>query len=80
VQESEIYSKLTDVFHDVFQDDSIVLRPEMTTADVEGWDSFNHIKLIVATETRFKIKFKNVELESLANVGHFVQVIAAKTS
>jgi acyl carrier protein len=52
----------------------------MTTADVEGWDSFNHIKLIVATETRFKIKFKNVELESLANVGHFVQVIAAKTS
>jgi len=54
------------------------LTPELTAADVPGWDSFNHINLIVATEVQFKIKFKTAELESLRNVGHLVEVIASK--
>jgi acyl carrier protein len=74
----QIYAKLTDIFRDVFDDDSIVLTPELTAADVPGWDSFNHINLIVATEVAFKIKFKTAELESLRNVGHLVDVIASK--
>jgi acyl carrier protein len=78
MQQSEIYSNLTDVFHEVFGDKSIVLSPETKTTDIQGWDSFNHIRLIVATEARFKIKFRTSELESLANVGRLVEVIALK--
>ena len=78
MQQSEIYNRLTDVFHEVFGDRSIVLSPETKTTDIQGWDSFNHIKLIVATEARFNIKFKNAELESLANIGRLVEVIALK--
>ena len=36
---NEIVEKLTNVFHEVFNDNSIVLRDEMTAADVENWDS-----------------------------------------
>jgi acyl carrier protein len=78
LQESEIYSRLTKIFHDTFDDESIVLTPELKADDVEEWDSFNHINLIVATEQAFKIKFQTAELESLRNVGHFVQLIEAK--
>ena len=74
----EIYKQLTEIFRDLFDDDTIVLTPETTAADIEGWDSFNHINLIVATEARFGIKFRTAELEGLHNVGHLVRLIQEK--
>jgi acyl carrier protein len=74
----EIYSQLTEIFRDIFDDESVVLTPETTAADIDDWDSFNHINLIVATEQKFGIKFKTAELEDLKNVGHLVQLIATK--
>jgi acyl carrier protein len=74
----QIYAQLTELFRDLFDDDSIVLTPETTAADIPGWDSFNHINLMVACEARFGIKFNTAEIESLHNVGHLVQVIASK--
>jgi acyl carrier protein len=78
MQESEIYQRLTKIFHDVFDDDSIVLTPELTAADVKEWDSFNHINLIIAVEQAFKIKFQTAEMESMKNVGHLVGLIEKK--
>jgi acyl carrier protein len=74
----QIYARLTDIFHEVFDDQSIVPTPEMKAGDVPEWDSLNHINLIVAIEARFKIKFKSTELESLRNVGHLVELIDRK--
>lgn len=74
----QIYAQLTEIFRNLFDDDSIVLTPETTAADIPEWDSFNHINLIVATEVRFGIKFKTAEIESLHNVGHLVDIIASK--
>jgi len=48
METAEIYSKLTDLFRELFADDSIVLTPRTTADDIEGWDSFNHISVIVA--------------------------------
>lgn len=76
--EADVFKELTAVFHDVFDDDSIVLSPEMTANDIDGWDSQTHVMLTVAAEQRFGIKFKTAELESLRNVGHFAQVISTK--
>ena len=33
MQESEIYAKLTPIFHEFFDDDSIVLTPESSGGD-----------------------------------------------
>lgn len=76
--EADVLKALTPVFHDVFDDDSIVLSPEMTANDIDGWDSQTHVMLTVAAEQRFGIKFRTAELESLRNVGQFAQVICAK--
>jgi acyl carrier protein len=67
------------VMIDVFDLDDLVLTPETTADDVEEWDSLSHIRLVVALERRFKIKFKNSELEGLMNVGDLVKVIDSKT-
>ncbi|MFT4113453.1 acyl carrier protein [Silvibacterium sp.] len=74
----QIYSQLTEIFRDLFDDESIVLTPETTATDIPGWDSFNHINLLVAAEVRFGIKFKTAETESLRNVGHLVEIIETK--
>jgi acyl carrier protein len=78
MNKEQIYSQLTNVFHEVFEDQSIVPTPNMKASDVEEWDSLNHINLIVAIEARFKIKFKTAELESLRDVGHLVEIIEKK--
>ena len=51
--DAEIYVGLTQLFREMFADDDIVLTPATTAKDIDGWDSFNHLNLIVATETRF---------------------------
>lgn len=78
MQQQEIYSQLTIIFHDVLDDDTIVLTPTLSAEDVEDWDSFNHINLIVAIESRFGIKFLTAELESMQTVGHLADLIQTK--
>ena len=78
MQQHDIYARLTTIFHDLFDDDSIVLNPGLTAADVPEWDSFNHINLIVAIESRIGIKFQTAELESMHTVGHLADLIQSK--
>ena len=76
--EAEIYSALTEIFHDVFMRDDLVLKPELSAKDVQGWDSFKQIEIIMATEEHYGIKFTTRELDSLQNVGDLVRVVTAK--
>jgi acyl carrier protein len=78
MQNAEIYDKLNELFRELFADDAIVLNPETTADDIEGWDSFNHLSVIVAVETRFGVKMKTSEIEKLANVGALVSAIESK--
>lgn len=73
-----LYRELTSVFRDVFDDDTIVLTPETTAADIDGWDSMAHIGLIVAIEERMHVSFNSAELESLHNVGQLAGVLEFK--
>lgn len=75
---SEIMETLTPIFREVFDDPSLVLRDDMTAADVEKWDSLNHIDLIVAVERKFKIKFVTREVASLKNVGELTELTYKK--
>jgi acyl carrier protein len=78
MQQEEIYERLTPIFHDIFDDDNLVVTPDLTAASVPEWDSFNHINLIVAVEASLKIKFQTAELESMATVGQLVALIERK--
>jgi acyl carrier protein len=78
MQQHDIYERLTTIFHDLFDDDSIELSPGLTAADVPEWDSFNHINLIVAIESRFGIKFQTAELEAMHTVGHLADIVQSK--
>ncbi|SHH64376.1 acyl carrier protein [Bradyrhizobium erythrophlei] len=76
--DQEISLRLIPIFRDVFDDDSIDIKPETTANDVDGWDSFSHIRLVLAVEQAFKVKFSAKEINSLKNVGEFVSLIKSK--
>ena len=78
MSESQILSGLTEVFQDVFDNDAIVLTPGVTPSEIEGWDSARYITLVVATESRFGIRFEPAELEAMRTVGDFVRRIQGK--
>jgi acyl carrier protein len=78
VSEDAIMEALTEIFREVFDDETITLTMDTTADDIERWDSFNHINILVASEGRFSIKFKTAEIEELRNVGEFVYLIAKK--
>lgn len=78
--DTEIYAGLTEIFRETFDDDALVLRPEMTAADVEGWDSLRMVLILVATEKRFGIHVRSNEADRLACVGDLVRLIASRTA
>lgn len=71
----EIVEKLTDIFREVFDDDSIEITDTLTADDVEGWDSLMHITLIGAIESEFQIKFSMRDILSMKNVGALIDKI-----
>lgn len=78
MENNEIIVKLTAIFHEVFKDNSIVLRDDMTAADVKNWDSLTHMLMITKVEELFGIRFKLKELNKLKNVGNLCDIIAEK--
>lgn len=76
--EPEIYAELTAIFRMVLDDEAIVLTPSTTAEDVAGWDSMNHIFIVVEIEKRLGIKFQAAEMEELKNVGELAALVQQK--
>jgi acyl carrier protein len=79
MDEPQIYTRLSEVFQNVFDDDSIEVTPELSAKDVDGWDSITHIRLILTVEKAFKVKFSTSEVGKMANVGDLVALIKMRT-
>ncbi len=72
-----IFQRLGRFLADYFGLDGLVLEPEMTADDVEGWDSVSNIALMIALEEEFGIRFNTGEMASIENVGQLAERIAA---
>jgi acyl carrier protein len=76
----QILPQVRAIMEDVFDIDDLSVTPATTAEDIEEWDSLSHIRLIVAVERKFKIKFKTAEIEGLKNVGDLVDLIGVKAA
>ena len=75
----QVYSRLSEIFHEVFDDDGIKVTPEMTADDVDEWDSLSNIRLMLSVEKAFAIRLSAAEIGRLKNVGELVALIQAKS-
>lgn len=79
MEKNDILKKLTEVFDDVFDLDGVSITRETTANDIDEWDSLEHITLISAVESTFKMKFKMKEVSTMKNVGEMIDIIAERT-
>jgi acyl carrier protein len=80
MEAESVYPVLLEVFRRVFKDPGLQIEDSTTSQDVAAWDSLNHLVLISAIESEFKVKFKLKELMGMDSVGDLVKVIASKTA
>lgn len=78
MDKNNIKERLTAIFRDVFDDDSIVISESTTSADIDDWDSIEHITLVGAVEDEFKMRFKMKEVSGMKNVGEMIDIIAER--
>jgi len=72
MEKKDILEVLTEVFQEVFDDESLILTRETAADDIEEWDSLNQIKLIIESERAFNIRLKSRDINILENIGEMV--------
>ena len=75
---SEQLDKLSDIFKVLFNRPELELNDNLTAKDVPGWDSFNHVNLIINIEEEFGVRFSNDEVGGMQNVGNLKKLLATK--
>jgi acyl carrier protein len=78
MDQPQIYSRLAEIFRNLFDEDSLQLTPGLSAKDIDGWDSLTHIRLILTIEKAFKVKFSTAEIGKLENVGDLVSLIESR--
>jgi len=75
-----VTARLTKVFRETFDDNSIELRDETTAKDIMEWDSLTHIILVLAVEQEFGLSLNAAEIGSLENVGKMLDLLVVKAT
>ena len=75
METTELLEILNGIFRKVLKRDDITLTESTTAHDVDGWDSFEHINLVVAVEEEFSFKIPMGKVVTMKNVGEMVDII-----
>jgi acyl carrier protein len=54
------------------------IKDETLAAQVPGWDSLNHVNVILAVENHFGVRFKPIEVLKLKNIGDLQRLLASR--
>ncbi len=74
-----LLADITDILRDVFDEDDLVVTPEFSRKDNELWDSMNHLNIVFALESKFRIKFGVVDIEEMQSVADIMNIVKKKT-
>ena len=76
MNKDEVIKKLVPIFKEVFEDKNLKISMDSNSDNINGWDSLNHIYLVVAIEEKFKMKFLAEDIQSWDNVGDMAEYIS----
>lgn len=74
----QMVSRAQVIFREVLDSPTLVLTDELTAPKVEGWDSLNHVTLVMTLEEQFGVKFTTREVMGWRNVGQMLDCLQAK--
>jgi len=73
-----IINQLNLIFQDVFDDPSLFVRSETSPNEIADWDSVAQVKLVLAVEEAFAMRFTSDEVSSIHCVGDFIAALNSR--
>jgi acyl carrier protein len=73
----QIFAGIEAIAKKIFGEGTIITE-ETTSANIEKWDSMNHVILITTLEKEFAITFDIMEIIGINKFGDFVDLIEKK--
>ena len=73
----EIFTRIEAISRKIFGQETIICE-ETSSADIEKWDSMNHVVLISSIEKEFGVSFDIMEVIGISKFGDFVDLIEKK--
>lgn len=65
--------KIQSIFRELFDDDSLQISPDFSQKDSVDWDSLMTVKIALAVESEFDVKFLVEEIANLKSVGDILK-------
>jgi len=75
--EKKILLALEKIFSKVFEK-KIKLNKNVSSSNIEGWDSLANLNILMAIEKEFDIQFNLSEIENLKNIGGMMELMKIK--
>jgi len=75
VNDDDILNRLSVLVGDLLELDDLKLTMATTAENVPGWDSLAHVRIVLAAEQAFGLRFKTAEIAALKTVGDLVKLI-----
>ena len=72
--------QLQEIFREVFDNQNLTITENTSPDEIDDWDSFNHVKLILSLEETFDIKFDVEEVMELNKVCDIISAVKNKKS
>ncbi len=77
MQRVDLLPALLRIARSVTDDDELSFAADTAFADIEDWDSLNHIHIVVAMEQTFGIRFADpARLQSVVKVQDLLDIVA----
>jgi acyl carrier protein len=76
MSDEDVLNRLASLIADLLDLDDLKLTRATTANEVDGWDSLAHVRIVVAAEQAFGVRFTTGEIASLKTAGDLVDLIA----
>ena len=76
----QFHGRLTRIFRDNFERQSLEIHDHLTAKDIVGWDSLMHVNLVVSIEDEFDVKFTTAEIASFTCIGDVKKAIRTRVA
>ena len=74
-----IISEVISILSDLFNVSPEELGPDSSPDTVKGWDSLQHVNIVLDVEQRFNITLSPTEIEEMLTVQDIVDIVNKKT-
>jgi acyl carrier protein len=77
---NKIVTTLESIFKNVFTNYKDEINKDLSSDDVEDWDSMNHLNLMVEIQDEFNVQFDFSEIITIETVGDIISLLEQKIS